>query len=291
MATPLVTGDADVLAVLADPRYLVPPVPAAPATEPPAEAGPGTRNLTWLRATVSRFSEGQVHDRRRALVERELADLDPARLRQEAARLTAAELTAWQRRAPRDPFNAMLLARRVPLAVLGAELGLTGNAAIDAAIAASGGYLNPGSAGPDADASVAYLVQALGPAEPEVAANRIGLLAQACDATAGLIGNALARAFDRPATADEVVAATLRTDPPVRRTRRLTPNGDVILVDISGHPFGAGRRPCPGVEQAVALAAGVLEALMAVCGRTAAPIAYPDSPNLRVPETLFLTFR
>ena len=54
----------------------------------PGPAGPyGT--MAWLRATVSRFANGETHARRRALVEALLADLDPADLRDAAARRCA----------------------------------------------------------------------------------------------------------------------------------------------------------------------------------------------------------
>ena len=58
---------------------------ASPVPDP-GPAGPyGT--LPWLRATVSRFANGETHARRRALVEALLAELDPAALREEAAEL------------------------------------------------------------------------------------------------------------------------------------------------------------------------------------------------------------
>src|SRR5260370_31624108 len=103
MATELVCADADVRAILADPSYLVPPAP------PSDEVG----TLAWLRAHVARFCDGEVHDRRRALVQAEIARLDPARLRQRAAGLTTEELTRGQN----DPLDAMTIARRVPAAV------------------------------------------------------------------------------------------------------------------------------------------------------------------------------
>jgi hypothetical protein len=53
------------LAVLTDPAFEVPPVPAA-------ETGVG-----WLRATVARFSSGEAHARRRALTA-EIIDRIPA---------------------------------------------------------------------------------------------------------------------------------------------------------------------------------------------------------------------
>ena len=64
-------------------------------------------------------------------------------------------------------------------------------------------------------------------APPEVLANRIGLLVQACDATAGLIGNAVRHALgecpDRTAawSTAAILAEVLRYDPPVRSTRRV----------------------------------------------------------------------
>lgn len=152
---------------------------------------------------------------------------------------------------------------------------------VDAVIAVSSGYLNPDGAAPDTDTAVKFLASALSAADAEVTANRIGLLMQACDATAGLIGNSLARTFgstdavDRiragdgnevsAQAVDEVVAATLRDDPPVRRTRRLRPGGEVLLIDITRLTFGAGRRPCPGPDHATALTAGVLDAILPAC--------------------------
>ena len=57
----------DVAAILSDPAYPVPPAPPA---------GPvGT--LSWLRASVCRFAEGETHARRRALVEARLAATRP----------------------------------------------------------------------------------------------------------------------------------------------------------------------------------------------------------------------
>src|SRR6266498_5749567 len=70
----LLTRYADVSAVLADLRFVV---PAPPPGWRPATVG-------WLRATVSRFSTGETHERRRAMVTGMLAGLDPAAVRQTA---------------------------------------------------------------------------------------------------------------------------------------------------------------------------------------------------------------
>ncbi len=279
-------GD-QVRAILADPAFVVPPAPEVPQ----AQAQP--RTLAWLRAHVARFCDGDAHDRRRAIAERELASLDPARLRATASTRTRTELSKHSD----APFDAMPLARSIPVAALAAELGLAGDAVDQATrevLAAASGYPNPDQAGPDADAAIAHLAEVIGPADdPEALANRIGLLMQTTDATAGLIGNALITAFaaDEEATADEVIARTLLDSPPVLRTRRLSPAGDVVTLDISGCTFGAGRRPCPGADQATALAAGVLDVLLPGCEVADQQFAYLPSPNLRMPAELLLTLR
>ncbi|HUC56114.1 MAG TPA: hypothetical protein VMA95_01835 [Streptosporangiaceae bacterium] len=283
----LVTDELKVLAILADPAYVVPPAPPVPAGEH------GT--LAWLRAHVARFCDGEVHDRRCLLAENELAGLDPDRLRAAAAELTRAWLV---RAAGTVPFDVMIVARRVPVAVLATALGVAPEvtaSAVDAVLASASGYPNPDAAGPDADAAVKTLAAALGPGTDEAVANRIGLLEQACDATAALIGNALIGAFaggeETDADgADDVVESTLSSDPPVRRTRRLAPDGTAITLDISTCTFGAGRRPCPGQAQAKALASGVVEAVLESCELAEQQLTYVPSPNLRMPATLLVEF-
>jgi cytochrome P450 len=293
MSTDPISAAEDVRAILADPSYVVPPAPAVPDSEY------GT--LAWLRSLVARFCDGDAHDRRRALVERDLTGLHPDRLRLAAAELTRREL-AQQARG--EQFDAMILARRVPLAVLATELGLAGNdvrRAVDAVITAAAGYPNPDAAWLGTNASIKQLVEALvragdlGPRDAELLANRIGLLMQACDATAGLIGNALINAFVvgdgdsvGVAAADELVAETISVDPPVLRTRRLSPAGEAVTLDISGCTFGAGRRPCPGADQATALAVGVLDAILPACELADQQVDYVPSPNLRVPARLLI---
>jgi cytochrome P450 len=293
MTSRVITEHDEAVAILADPGYQVPAAPAVPDGE--------VGTLAWLRASVGRFSEGADHDRRRSLAQDDLARMDVIRLRHEAAAATAANLVVNNNNG--RPFDVMRLARRVPVAVLAAELGMADVRVVDAAIAVSACYLNPDQAGPDADDSVAVLLDALRPdlIGAELAASRIGLLLQACEATAGLIGNALVRFLShasnsagrlaRTSTIDEILADTLSEDPPVRRTRRESPDGDIVLVDISTMPFGAGRRPCPGGSQAKALAAGVLDALLPVCVRAEEPVQYPDTENLRVPARLLLALR
>jgi hypothetical protein len=196
--------------VLDDPAYTVPP---------PPPAGPvGT--LSWLRATVSRFSAGPDHARRRAMIVARLATLDPAALRERARETGDATLT------------------------LAEALGATDPRAAAAAVAEIAPHYNPPrhtDAPAAADAAVARLLTLLRQAEPEAAAQDIAILVQSHAATAALI------------------AAGGKLDPPpVPITRRIAPDGELTDVDLAGRPFGAGPRACPGAEHALALAAGVL---------------------------------
>ncbi|MGW2867224.1 hypothetical protein [Kitasatospora sp. NPDC001225] len=267
----------DVTAALADPA-LVPLPAAAPAPGAPGGA-PGT--VAWLRSAVARFSSGEPHARRRALVLADLERLDPDRLRVAAA----------------GGFESDVRLRVVR--VLAAELGLADPEAVARDVATvsrayftdapacpaadgpvvdgpvAGASLDPvvdgASADPVADAAVARLLPAMGDRDEETAANRIGLLVQACDATAALVEGARRH--------EDGLAGVLRTDPPVRTMRRIAvratevggvavPVGTRVLLDIAaaqaGAPagvaltFGAPPRSCPGRSQALVIAEGIL---------------------------------
>jgi len=77
---------------------------------------------------------------------------------------------------------------------------------------------------------------------PTMVANAVGLMIQACEATAGLVGNTLVylgRAGHDPALADSIdslVARVARLDPPVQNTRRFMA-ADAVLC---GQPVRAG---------------------------------------------------
>ncbi|SCF17040.1 Cytochrome P450 [Micromonospora purpureochromogenes] len=274
-----VTRHADVCAVLTDPDFRVPEAASGP---------PDT--LAWLRGTVARFSGPDRHPARRAAAVAALADCAPDGLRRDAARLTAEELD-------RDPLaGAARLARGVPLRVLAARLGLADPAAVPAVTVVAAAY-QPG-AGPAAvrraDRAVAALV-AMSPAgPPETLANRIGLLVQACAATAALIDTAARYAPAVPPSVPTaaLLAEVLRLDPPVRATRRIAvrparvggqpvpPGAELVLrFDAANRDpavvtapdrfapgrsvltFGAGPHGCPGEQHALALAAGVVNVL------------------------------
>ncbi|WP_435123232.1 cytochrome P450 [Micromonospora tulbaghiae] len=300
----VVTRYADVVSVLTDPRCVVPPAEGAP------EGG-----LAWLRASVSRFSPPDRHAARRAVGVAALDTLDPSELRAAAERLTGRIV---DRAATGERVDVTGdLARRVPLAVLAERLGLADPAAAVTEVTAVAAAYHPG-AGPAAvrraDRAVAALQAMSPPAPAEVTANRLGLLVQAADATAGLIVAAVRHGLAAPdgLGTDALLAEVLRLDPPVRVTRRVA--ADALSLD--GQPvragerlllrfdaanrdpaafaepnrfragragaaltFGAGPRGCPGQRHALALAAGVVGVLRRRC-RPAGPA--PDDQTTRL---------
>jgi cytochrome P450 len=267
-----ITDRHQVSAALADPAFTIPPVP---------DGGP-VGGIRWLRRNVARFADGAVHQRRRQLVTAMLDELAPAELRTLAEERTRAVFDD-------GPVDVMArVARVVPVEVLAAALDLPVPVA-DVAVVAKA--YQPGGEERHADQAVARLVEVLGGAADEVTAARIGLLVQTCDATAGLIGNAVLTMLRADRRADEIVAGTLRWDPPVRATRRLAA-GTVVTIDLeaSGFPFGSGHHRCPGREHAVAIAEGVIEAVRG-CRLVEPYLEYEPSPVLRIPARLVLSRR
>ncbi|PRX45924.1 cytochrome P450 [Prauserella shujinwangii] len=249
-----------VLAALTDPRCTVPAV----AVDPP----PG--GLAWLRAGVPRFATGARHHALRALAVAELARLSVPALERAAERAVAGPPDGDPAADPGD----------VPVVVLAGALGLPGVEPADVRTVAR--HYQPHTAqNPEADAAVGRLVAAAGGRTDDRTAVLIGLLVQACDATARLVAAAATVPGD-PGTA---VGHALATAPPVRLTRRHARDavrlgghalaaGAVAELDLAaaGLPFGAGEHACPGREHAVALATGVVTALR--------PLGPPRPPRL-----------
>ncbi|TXK42932.1 hypothetical protein [Nonomuraea sp. C10] len=242
----VITHRAEALAVLADTRYIPPPVRQ--------DAPEGT--LAWLRSHASRFSTGEVHARRRRLLEESLDALDPDALRDAARKLTLERDGRWE---------------GVPVTVLGHALGVrdTGRL-VEAVRAAAPGYLS-GEETPEADAAVRDLLTLAADAglvRSSVAL--ITLLLQAHDATEGLVRNALRQAGPGDAVA-RLLERTLRLDPPLKVTRRMDrETGAEVRIDLGqvnrdagAHlTFGAGVRPCPARRHAMALAEGVVAGVL-----------------------------
>ena len=237
------------------------PVPPVPVDVPPG-------SVAWLRASVARFSNGADHVRRRALAVDLLASVDADSLQHKAFARTRSIV------ADVEIIDVMTrIARPVPVGVLAEALGLPDVSADVVPVAAAyHPHVTPDVA---AEAALARLVAACGgPAEP--AAARIGLLVQACDATAGLVGNGLFAALTGKPAEQPVLATRRRID------------GEDVTVSLAGTPFGAGPRACPGSRHAQALAAGVLEALRGF-RLTEGETTWVSAPNLRMPAVLRVT--
>jgi hypothetical protein len=178
----------------------------------PPPARPGA--AYWLRSRVARFSTGEEHAQRRALAVAEIARVDPSH----AARLAASRIAAGD---------------SVRQAIIKAFL-LVPDKAVDLIIDVAPSYFDPTRP----TESLEPLLDLLGRDDATVA--RIGVLVQACEATAALVDNNLV--------------------PPARATKRVAPDGAVITLDLTELPFGAPPRECPGKDLALAIAHAIARA-------------------------------
>jgi cytochrome P450 len=166
----------------------------------------------------------------------------------------------------------------------------------------------------------------LSPADEEIIVARIALMVQGCDATAGLISEAVRQALP-PAAADSamwsteaIIAEVLRRYPPVPMMRRVSrtatelngcpvPAGSAVLLRIDSAnrepavfdapdrfdpgrsdrlslTFGHGVRPCPADAHALMLAAGVVQAVRDRCTAVIGPVEFEPGGNVRLPTRL-----
>lgn len=215
---------------------------------------------------MARFTEGDRHAAARAAV---LAALpDPAAVEPAAAAITRAALAGRA-----DPFDAMPLARTVPVTALGLVIGLPADVPPLVQRLCDGL-----AAGADVAATTAAL------ATVDTAA--LSILFQTHDAVTALIGLRLLG----------------RTDPPTRNTRRRATvasaladttlaAGDTVVVDLAGvGTFGAGRHACPGRDLALTLAGTVVDTVHAAGWRAVAgqPVSLVPRPNLTLPGTVLI---
>ncbi len=255
MVETVITGRDEVVAAFCNPRLLVP------------EAPPGSQGMAWLRSSVSRFTNGEAHRRRRVLVERELAKLAPASLAAAADAMMRRVLGGPSRELDLIPVAQGVLVQVICEAVAGAPVD---NSVVVDGVTVASSYPLDSPESPAADAALGRLVAVFGGGEEGAA--RIALLAQACDATTAVIANML--------LADD------RT--PLRITRRTTEAGDPVVLDLEGAglPFGAGPRSCPGKAQALAMATAVVATVHELAEVIQHEIEYQRSPNLRLPTRL-----
>lgn len=129
-----------------------------------------------------------------------------------------------------------------PTVVLAVSLGLPPTVVDDVGLVASS-YQPHLPVTSDADDAVERLVEVCG-GRDERAAAMICLLVQAHDATRALIE---VRAGARPA-------------PPVPVTRRVSPDGEHVEIDLTDAPFGRGRHACPAERLATELADAAIRA-------------------------------
>jgi cytochrome P450 len=134
------------------------------------------------------------------------------------------------------------------------------------------------------------------------AANRIALMQQALDATAGLIGNAIAAFRQRPQAlaGTAFVERVAGTDPAIHNTRRfaardlelggqeIAAGQGVLLVLVDEEAalgFGHGAHACPGERIALDIAGAALRTLQATgtLDRFGPVQGYRALPNARVP--------
>ena len=248
---------------------------------------------------MARWSNGPDHKVRRALAERDLSSLDNVALRRRAHALaTQEQLTAT---------DLVEVARFVPVAVLAETLGFHHpqlaahhQRVVSEAIAPAAG--TPQADEDAVNRSLNWLVDACAAATFETAINRVALLHQCLDATAGLIALAVLhwatsrQLRDAPEAdpATSLIAWIIRNDPPVTQTIRVGLDGERVVVPLCQTPteppltFGAGQHTCPGMSAAIALAEGVIHAILDVDAiqRLAVPdeVEFERRPNLRIPR-------
>jgi cytochrome P450 len=287
-------------------RPLAEPLPAALQATPVGD----------VFARLVRMNDGDFHRAHKPAVH-------ASAQRWDASAASAAALTAAQELGGTLDANALLSA--VPVRAMARLLGVP--AALleqttqwvlqfTQAIApgADGGAIAAGS-----DAALELMAQGEAQGlDPVRAANRIALMQQAVDATAGLLGNAALALRAEPSlhahALPGVVAEVARWDAPVQNTRRFAAQavvlaglqieaGQGVLLVLAaanrdpalnpepqrlwpGRPmrrglgFGAGAHACPGEALAIAIASAALPPLLPHLGRHA---GYRPLANARIP--------
>jgi cytochrome P450 len=268
-----------------------------PADEPVPRALQG-RPTGEVFGMLVRMNDGDFHARHRPQVEAAASSFSAAPVAQ-AAEAATREL------AGRCDANALLSA--IPVRAMARLLGVP-QAQRDATVDWVHSFTQGIGAGASTEAldradvaAVALMDQGEREGLSRVeAANRIALMQQAMDATAGLLGNAVRAALVSGTDEDagEIAARTAHQDPAVHNTRRFaaTPlelggerisEGDaLVLVLVPACPFGAGAHACPGERLALQIATSALRTLQSLgplSGIFGAVRGYRPLPNARIP--------
>ncbi|TWO71585.1 cytochrome P450 [Caenimonas sedimenti] len=256
-------------------------------------------------AQLVRMNDGGFHREHRPATERAAAAFSLEVLGTQTA-LAAADL------AGRVDVNAWLSA--VPVQAIARMLRVPADQ-LDTTVAHVHAFTQGIAAGADAatlaaadKAATALMAQGAAEGLDRVrSANRIAMMQQSLDATAGLIGNAIAR-WQREARVPDLafVEEIACWDPPTHHTRRFAAgdtelagqalaagDGVLVLLAAANHDpaarrsfaFGAGAHGCPGERIAVTIAAAALKSLHESDGlrRFGAVKGYRPLPNVRIP--------
>jgi cytochrome P450 len=132
-------------------------------------------------------------------------------------------------------------------------------------------------------------------------ANAIGLFFQACEGTAGLLGQALLLMQEQDIAAEDSLVTVLRETPPIHTTRRFVLRdcvlggqrleaGQSALISLKtteeSFAFGYGNHQCPGADWAQSIALSGIRHLLAlnIEPTLLAHFRWRVSQNARVPE-------
>jgi len=224
-------------------------VPGPPPAEPVPKALVGSP-AGEIFGQLARMNDGANHLSAKLAVSGHLASFDPAKVAEHGA--TCARRLAEELEPAGDGQRLADFAFRLPTYVLASLLGFSPEGLPELAQwtldfvgclapAATPEQLERGktAAGRLVDAFVAHLGR---PALDSQVANRIGYLSQACEATAGLIGNTLvalgrhpvaaARLTTEPSFLTAVIREVVRHDAPVQNTRRFVEQAGVIAGQV-----------------------------------------------------------
>jgi len=278
-----------------------------PTSEPVPAAIAGTP-LGEIFSRMARMTDGSRHAALRHVAVREIERLeldDLTAAARQCAQQLASELSS------NGPNSLDSYLHAVPAKSIATILGVGDEPNAVSSVRDFARALSPASTAGDLAKGITAadaLIAKLGSAHDwDATANRIALLFQTYDATAGLMGNALVRlAKSGEASVDAALAYVVRYDAPAHNTRRFAAAdtvvmdahvrmGDTILVLLAAanidprgnrsYTFGAGEHACAGAQIATSIARAGIEALLkrGIDLTKLRVRGYQPSMNVRIP--------
>ncbi|GAA1811610.1 hypothetical protein [Agromyces neolithicus] len=243
--------------ILADPRYRVPEADVA-----------ATGSFDRFRAAVSRFTNGSIHDGRRAQLDARLAHLNLGALADAATTRTRRARRLAERAALDTAALTADVARGVPVASLADVLGFDEADRLTELVALVADRYATGIANDTVaeDDAIERLVAIAPGADIDTRVLEVQLLVQAWAATRALIEGAMRLlACDDHAqrSTAELLREALEQHAPVAMTRRVAPSGELVALRLDGADlaFGTGARRCPAPHHAIAIATAAVDEL------------------------------